>query len=45
MQPATGSAAGDEGTLVLICYMKAQKQFVQQLVKVGRMAKLLLADL
>lgn len=42
VQPAAGSAAGDEGRLVLIFYMKAQKQFVQQLVKVGEMAKLLL---
>lgn len=45
VQPAAGSAAGDEGMLVFICSMKAQKQFVQQLVKVDRMEKLLLTDL
>lgn len=45
VQPAAGSAASDGSSLVVICYVGAQKQFVQQLVNVNWTAKLLSIDL
>lgn len=43
MQPAAGSAAGDDSTLVLICCIRTQKQFVQQPVKVDPNGKAVVA--